>query len=116
MSAGWRASLGAVAWVAATAASASGVMHEAWMHALLLFAALVLVPLVQELAAEEACAGAHRELSRWSARLQLPSALSLLVAYRLPPGWRALLAALPWIAVTVLIAAAGLLRLAGRKD
>ena len=47
----------------------------------------------------------------WIDRLQFPAALALLVACWIAPGWLAAAAALPWIAITVLMALTGLWRI-----
>jgi MFS family permease len=99
------AGLGAVAWVAAL------VLWPRWEVALLLLAPLVVVPLGLALAASP-----DRQPWPWRAAvwLQLPAALALLGAFALNTGpWAALLA-VPWLAVTVLAALHGLVRLRSR--
>jgi len=111
---GVRVSVGAVAWLAAAWWGVPHVLHQSWAYALLLFAALVLVPLVLDLVQEASelpvvarCFG----LARW---LQLPAALLLAVACAQSPGWRALLLASPWLGVCGLLSAIGVERIRRR--
>ena len=78
--------------------------------ALLLLAPLVIVPLALELIEPLDC-GLEAALHRAAVRWQLPAALVLLLAFALPTGAVAALAAAPWLLVTVLLAGQGLLRL-----
>ncbi|MES2693943.1 MAG: YndJ family transporter [Verrucomicrobiota bacterium] len=106
-----RALAGGVVWVAFVVLRATDMRGDAWAHALLLFAALVLVPLVLELFVEpenpERDAGAFG-LAR---RVQLPAALLLAVACWMKPGFGASVVAMPWAAFTVLLARSGVIRL-----
>ena len=110
MSANRRAVVGVFIWLAVILATAPNPQHEAWAHALLLLCALVLVPLALELVVDEGESVGTVRLLRWVARAQLPAASLLAWACVLPAGGPAALAALPWIAVCGLIAAAGWLR------
>lgn len=111
MSAVNRAGVGAVAWISFVFARGSDLRSEAWSQAWLLFAALVLVPLALDLLADADEAEASARRFRWVALGQLPSALALVVACWLPPGALAAVAALPWFALTVLLALTGFDRL-----
>jgi hypothetical protein len=74
-----------------------------WGALLLLFAALVLVPLGLRLAEPT-------RLSRLALLLQLPAALLLAASTALPEGPTAALLAAPWLATTALVSFDGLLR------
>ncbi|WP_414662090.1 YndJ family transporter [Horticoccus sp. 23ND18S-11] len=111
MSAVNRALLGAVAWIVFVIARGSDLRSDAWSHAWLLFAALVLVPLALDLLADADEAEQPARWFRWIQRVQLPAALALTVACWLPPGAFAALAALPWVGVTGLLATIGFARL-----
>ena len=113
MNANRRAMVGCVVWVALVALRVPNPEHGVWAHALLLLAALVLVPLALELTDEAADRGQIAWLVAWTARLQLPAALLLAFAVALPAGDAAALAALPWVVVTGLVATTGWRRLRG---
>lgn len=111
MSARTRALIGAFAWVAAVLPVVPNVHHGAWAQGLLLFAALVLVPLLLAIVQGEAGdADTSRAWLRWAVRLQLPAALLLVAAFRIPSGVGASLCAIPWAATLGLVAAAGVVR------
>jgi hypothetical protein len=99
-----------VVWVAYAIAKVPDLRADVWAHALLLFAALVLVPFALELLADETEAPQPARLWTWANALQLPAAILLVVAYWLLPGRIALAAALPWAALTGLLAAIGIAR------
>lgn len=103
--------LGGVVWIAFVAMRAPHWLEGAWALALLLFAALVLVPLALDLLADADEAEKPARWFRWLALVTLPAGLSLAVACWLPSGALATLAALPWFAVTVLLAMIGCSRL-----
>jgi hypothetical protein len=88
----------------------SKVGDGAWAHALLLFSALVLVPLALELFRDATEAATPARWLSWIERGQLPAALLLLVACALAPGGLAAAAALPWGVLTALMAATGFWR------
>lgn len=111
MSAFNRALLGLVAWSLYVIARVSDLRGEAWTHALLLFAALVLVPLALELLADEEEAPSSARWFKVVSSAQLPAALLLGLACWLPPGAAAAAAALPWVLLTFLLAAIGVGRL-----
>ncbi len=107
----WPPWAGAAVWAAALLVLRPTPLETAWARALLLLAALVLVPLALRLLDARQPPGGPRTRLRWAAAAQLPAALLLGGAQLLPPGWRAAALALPWLAVTALLAAAGLERL-----
>lgn len=106
-----KALIGAVAWLAFAVAARTSPSGVAWTHVLLVFAALVLVPLTLDLVAERRDTGRIGRSLTWAGRAQLPAAALLAIACGLRPGLWALLAAIPWAAVTALMAAAGIGRL-----
>lgn len=111
MTAKIRAIVGGVIWAAFVALRARDLHGEAWAHALLLFAALVLVPLVLELFVEpenperDAAAFAKVHLA------QFPAALLLAAACWMPAGTLAALLALPWAALLGWLAWLGVTRI-----
>jgi hypothetical protein len=107
MSAYNRALVGVVAWSVFVVARVADLRGEAWSQALLLFAALVLVPLALELLADDEEAPPAARGFKVVSRVQLPAGLLLGLACWLPPG----LAALPWALLTFLLAAIGIGRL-----
>jgi hypothetical protein len=111
MSAFNRALVGVVAWSIFVVARVADLRGEAWSQALLLFAALVLVPLALDLLADEDEASSAARWFKIVSQVQLPAALSLAVACWLSPGLPALAAALPWVLLTFLLAAIGIGRL-----
>jgi hypothetical protein len=106
-----RAGIGAGACVAFLITHVTGLSDASWVYALLLFAALVLVPLALELLRDETEREVTARWFLWLDRLQMPAALLLLVACWLAPGKAAALAALPWAALTGLLALIGIARL-----
>ena len=111
MNAVTRAVAGALAWGGFVYARVPRLSDGAWAHALLLFAVLVLVPLALDLFRDTDEANVPARWLAWIERLQLPAALALLVACWIPPGALAAAAALPWIAITALMARIGLWRI-----
>ena len=110
-----KAKLGFVAWIVAAVLMVPNVHHGAWAHALLLFAALVLVPLLLVVAEDASATERSKKSLRLAARIQFPAALLLIVSFRLAPGIWAVLWAVPWAAVLLTIAAAGGLRVIQRE-
>lgn len=110
MNAHQRAVAGGVVWAAWTAWRVPSFQHGAWAQAMLLFAALVLVPLALELTDDQDEAGRAVWWVAWTRVAQLPAALLLAWACGLPAGGVAALAALPWVVVCGMIATAGWLR------
>lgn len=100
-----------MAWAAFVVGRVSDLRDGVWSQSLLLFAALVLVPLVLELLAEPDDSPVVQRGFRAVKLGQLPAALLLAVACWLTPGAVAGLATLPWVALTVALAWLGLLRL-----
>lgn len=105
-----RALIGAAICGAFVAFKVPGLQHEAWAHALLLFAALVLVPLALDLFVELNDAAPVARWFGWAVRLQLPAALLLAVACWLPASLGAALLALPWVAFATLLTVVGVTR------
>lgn len=115
-----RALAGGALWLGFLLLTRPGPSDPAWIHALLLLAPLALLPLGLDLV-ERAGAPAGGEepggpagLLRVAGVLQLPAAALLAGSYLLTQGAVAAVLALPWLAVTGLIALAGVLRLRGR--
>ena len=114
MSANLKAWIGVVAWGAFVWLRVPSLHHDAWAHALLLFAALVIVPLAFELFRAEGDLGLTPRLLDIAQVVQLPAALLLVASCWMSAGPIALAAALPWATWTALLATAGLARL--RRD
>jgi hypothetical protein len=111
MSIGLRVVIGIAAWLGFVLTRVPALQHEAWAHALLLFAALLLVPMALDLLRD---AEEPESVRRWFRRLELlvlPAGLLLVVSCWLNQGTIALAAALPWMAVTVIMAQIGLTRI-----
>jgi hypothetical protein len=85
------------------------------VHGILLLGALVVVPLGLALAVRSTAAGPALRLLRLAGNLQVPCAALLAVSFALPAGPGAAALALPWLAVTALIALGGLARLWRRR-
>jgi hypothetical protein len=108
MKAATKAWIGALVWAAFAVRFVPNLHHGAWAHALLLLAALVLVPLARELLAEENESGWPAQCAAWARLGEFPAALALALSCALAPGTWAALAALPWVGVGALGALAGL--------
>ena len=111
MNAGSRALVGALAWGGFVFLRVPRLSDGAWAHALLLFAALVLVPLALPLFPDADEAAAPARWFSWIERLQFPAALALFVACWIEPGPIAAAAALPWMGLTILAAVVGVWRI-----
>ncbi len=111
MSAVLRASIGGLFWAAFVFVQVITLQGEAWSHALLVFAALVLVPLVLELFADTDAPERSKRLLNVAGKVQLPAGLFLGLAYLLSPGPWTALATLPWLGFTLLLAVAGFARM-----
>jgi hypothetical protein len=120
-----RAGWGGALWVVVTVWRVPNVLHPAWAHAILLFAALVIAPLLLEiLARDENGSSAQEEVGsgrqswpffRWACLAQFPAALILVVAcLRGESGFAAVLV-LPWAGVLLCLAAIGFGRLRSLK-
>lgn len=101
--------LGGTAWVLFLLAARPAPFSTAWIRALLLFAALVLLPPALDLLAGRRPAPSRPH--RWATTLATPAALLLAVSCLVRSGPLAAGLAVPWLAVTALVACAGLLRL-----
>lgn len=82
-----------------------------WTEALLLLAALVLMPMTWCLARDFDDHGWAARLWKFDLHLQLPAALLLIPAFLLPQGLGAMLCALPWFIMLAVMAVDGLLRI-----
>lgn len=103
--------IGTLAWLAFVVAARTGPSAPTWTQVLITFAALVLVPLAFPLLSERRDMGRIGRAMRWAQRAQLPAAACLALACGLRPGLWALLATVPWAAVTALLAVVGLGRI-----
>lgn len=117
---GARALGGGAVWLVFVLLTRPGPFEPTWIPALLLLAPLTLLPLGLDLV-ERAGApaggegpGAPAGLLRVAGVLQLPAAALLAGSYLLTQGAVAAVLALPWLAATAVLAAAGLLRLRER--
>jgi len=81
--------------------------------AILLFAALVLVPIGLSLIAVSGSSATEAFLLRLARRIQLPAATALAASFAFDQGSVAAILAAPWLVVTLLLAAAGARRLVG---
>lgn len=108
------AGIGGAVWLLSACWQVSDLRGIAWSSSLLAFAALVLVPLVLDLAGEAEESGLSRHLLDWARLLHMPAAVMLAVACRMAPGRVAAGLALPWIGLTGLLALAGVVRLTKR--
>jgi hypothetical protein len=99
---------GAIIWLAAWAA-----LRLPLEVAILLFAALVLVPIGLSLIAASGLSSSEALLLTLARRIQLPAAIALAASFAFDQGWVAATLAAPWLAVTLLLAAAGVYRLIG---
>lgn len=103
--------VGAIAMMAFAATARFAPLSVGWGHGLLVMAALVLFPLALELTAERRDTGKVARSMQLARQLQLPAALMLAFSFVLRPGWWAMLAALPWAVVTLVLGMAGLGRM-----
>lgn len=106
--------LGSAVWIGVVVLTVPHVLHLAWAYAMLLFAALVLVPLALDLVDADDDTLLAAEFFRMAHGLQLPAALLLILAFVQPAGMKALACAAPWIICTGLVATTGLLRILRR--
>ncbi len=114
MSTTTRAWIGAAVWAAFVARFVPNPQHDAWALALLVLAALVLVPLARELLGEKNETGTAAKLARWTRVAEFPAGLALAAACAMTPGIGAALVAIPWVAVCALGAVTAVLRV--RRD
>lgn len=111
MSAGWRAIVGVVVWAGATAWRGPNLHHGAWAEVLVLWAALVLAPLLIEIADDRKRVSAARQWLGWASRGQMPAALVLAGSFALKPGGWATAASAGWVAVLLSMATSGAVQL-----
>lgn len=111
MSAGWRAAAGVVVWCGWALTKMPNLHHGAWAEALVVLAALVLVPMVIEVADGRARNATARQALGWAARWQLPGALLLAVSFGLEPGVGAVLLAGAWVGALAMLAGSGAVEL-----
>lgn len=102
---------GVAAWAAFVWWRVPNLEHDAWALALLLFAALVLVPLALDLFGPDAEPSEITRQFALARGVQLPAALLLTLSCWLRPGAGAFVAAIPWAAFTALLAVIGVQRL-----
>lgn len=105
-----RVTAGAAIWLGYLAATLPNPQHEGWTLVLLLLAVLVLVPLALDLFIERHDAPQAIKWLGWVRLAHLPAGALLALACWLPSGIGAGLLALPWLAVTALLAATGVVR------
>lgn len=104
MSSRTKALAGAAVWTAFAVFALRRGQPQDVTHVLLAFAALVLAPLLLELMLAED----RTRLAGWLLLLQLPAAVLLTASFVVPAGAAAAFAALPWFALTAMLAVAGL--------
>lgn len=103
--------IGAAIWLAWVAAIAASPFETSWPTALLLFAALVLIPLCLGVVFDTVQSLEAIRSKRIAMRLQLPAAITLAVSCLLPSGLWAAVLALPWLGFTSMMALWGGYRL-----
>lgn len=111
MTAGRRAVIGGGVWIAWVFLSVPNLHHGRWAEALVLFAALVLVPLIIEVADGPARMSAGRQWLGWAARGQLPAALLLVVSFGMDSRIWAVATGTGWALVLLAMAASGAVQL-----
>lgn len=110
MTAVTKSGVGAIVWGAFLGFCGPSRLDSAWAHGLLLFSALVLVPLALELVVETDETGAPAQWLALVRRWQFPAAFLLAVACGLSSGLLAAGLAMPWVVVTAGLAVVGLAR------
>lgn len=103
--------IGAICWCVFTYFTVHNFKHGPWAEALVLLAALVLMPMTWCLARDFDDKGWAERLWKFDLHLQLPAALLLVPAFWLPRGTQAMLCALPWFLMLAVMAVDGLLRI-----
>ncbi len=111
MSSGRRAVAGLMMWAGFVAMQVPSLHHGVWAEALIVFAALVLVPLVIEIADGSRRVAAARQWLGWAARGQFPAAVLLVGSFGLEPGGWTVVASAGWAAVLLMMAASGAVQL-----
>ncbi|HVS52725.1 MAG TPA: YndJ family transporter [Opitutaceae bacterium] len=104
------AAIGGLFCIAFVVLRVPGLGDDAWARALLLFAALVLVPLVLDLLGERNEARLAARWLAWVRAWQLPAVGLLALACVVREGAWAAALAFPWLALTWLLAAIGVVR------
>lgn len=107
--------IGVIVWCGFTYFSVPRLKDEAWAYALLLLAALVLVPMAWCLARDDDDSPRMAGLHRTALLLQLPAALLLMAAIMLPVGPVAMLCTLPWLVALGCMAITGMWRVTRRR-
>src|SRR5262249_45093475 len=103
--------VGGVVWIAALLLRLPNPLETDWAKVLFMLAPLVLLPLGLRLVAPQAVTEKPGRLRQIIAALQLPAAMLLGGAFLLPQGFLAAALAVPWLALTGLIALIGLGRI-----
>lgn len=103
--------IGAVCWCAFTYFTVATFTHGTWTTALLLLAALVLMPMTWCLARDLDDAGWAARLWKFDLQLQLPAAVLLMPAFLLPTGLLALVCTVPWAVLLLIMAVDGIIRI-----
>lgn len=106
-----RTIFGAIAWIAFLVAARPSPTAPAWAEVMLAFAALVLTSLVLDLVSERRDTGKIGRSMTWVRYAQLPAAALLALACGMRPGLWAMLVAIPWAALTALLASIGFSRM-----
>jgi len=107
--------IAAIVWIVTAFLLHPSPRHLKWGVMLFLLAPLVLVPLAMRLAAPETREGLDARLWRWASLIQLPAALLLVPAFIMQPGLLAGLLSTPWLVVTAMISASGILSMYQRR-
>lgn len=96
--------IGAVVWLGFVSFKLPSPLETAWAEALLLFAALVLVPIGFELHDRAKVPAPPPRLRRWIDAIEGPAAVLLVLAFHVERGALAALLAAPWTLTTALFA------------
>ncbi len=99
--------IGAIAWLAFGFAAHAAPAEPAWTEVMLTFAAFVLMPLALDLVSERRDTGKIGRSMTWVRFGQLPAAALLALAAGMRPGLWTMLLAVPWAALTALLASIG---------
>jgi hypothetical protein len=110
MTSNLKALIGAIACLGFVVLRVPTLQHEAWTHALILFAALVLLPLALDLFTERNDAPQVARWFGWLRVAQMPAAAMLAISCWLSSGVLAAALALPWLICTALAAGIGVTR------
>lgn len=103
--------IGAVCWCVFAWYTVPHLTRGPWAEAMVVLAALVLMPMTWCLARDFEDAGWAERLWKFDWHLQLPGGLLLTAAFLLPEGVLAVVCALPWFLALAVMAIDGLLRL-----